>query len=286
MLGYPAIDPGHEENGWAGVTQLITPAMTDNFGAAAYLAKWLGDIRDGQRADGSISMIDPIRDGCCCHAWAPEWTGAYPIVAWQLYMRYGDRRVLESHYDALVRYLHWQTGSLVNGIAPPSIWGDWSAPGFTYGPKDRRLTATAYVYRQAAIMADIAQVLGHADDAATFQATAGDIRQRFSDTFLNAQAGRYETAQDPGYRQTSNAIPLAFGMVPEASVRAVMDGLAADVRAHGNHLNTGILGTPALLEVLTHGGHEDLARSPARPRTRAGASGWRPGRTRCGRHGA
>jgi len=101
LVGYPAIDPAHEKNGWAGDMQLITPSMADNFGVAAFLTKWVGDIRDGQRADGSLSMIDPIRDGCC-YAWAPEWTGAYPIVAWQIYLRYGDRRVLDAHYDALV----------------------------------------------------------------------------------------------------------------------------------------------------------------------------------------
>ena len=99
-----------------------------------------------------------------------------------------------------MRYLRWQTGSLANGIAPPSIWGDWSAPGFGVGPEDRRLTATAYVYRQAEIMADVAGVLGRADDAAAYRATADDIRRAFNDTFLNVQAARYETALDPGYR--------------------------------------------------------------------------------------
>ena len=67
--------------------------MTDNFGMDAFLAQWLNDIQDGQRADGSISMIDPIRDGCC-YGYAPEWTAAYPLVSWDIYVRYGDRDVL------------------------------------------------------------------------------------------------------------------------------------------------------------------------------------------------
>jgi alpha-L-rhamnosidase len=232
--------------------------MIDSFDANAFLAKWLGDIRDGQRPDGSISMIDPIRDGCC-YAWAPEWTGAYPIVAWELYVKYADRGVLQSHYDALKKYLGWQTGALVDGIAPASTWGDWYSPGYSYGPEDRRLSATAYVYRQLTIMADIARVLGHSEDAAGYLATAGQVRQRFNETFFNAGAGQYVTATDPGYRQTSNALPVAFGIVPDQDRKAVVDGLAADVRAHGGHLNTGILGTPALLDVLTRNGYVDLA---------------------------
>lgn len=262
MLGYPAIDPAHEKNGWTGDMQLITPSMADNFGVSAYLEKWLGDIRDSQRADGSISLIDPIRDGCC-YGWAPEWTAAYPIVAWQLYLRYGDRRVLESHYDALARYMRWQTGSLVDGIAPAGKYGDWSSPGYNTAPEDRRLSATAYVYRESVLMGDIADALGRDADATSYRATADEIRRRFNEVFLDEQAGRYETASDPGYRQASNAIPLAFGMVPPAYRDAVLANLVSDVHAHGDHLNTGILGTPALLEALTAGGHADLAHAIA-----------------------
>jgi alpha-L-rhamnosidase len=260
LLGYPAIDPAHEKNGWAGDTQLITPSMTDNFGMNAFLAKWLGDVRDSERADGSISQIDPIRDDCC-YGWAPEWTAAYPLVAWELYVKYGDRQVLESHYDTLVKYMQWQTGSLVDGIAPASMWGDWASPGYGVGPEDRRLSATAYVYRQAIVMAGIAAALGHTEDADRYTATAGSIRARFNEAFLDNASGEYKTASDPGYRQASNAIPLAFGMVPEEYRRSVLDGLVRDVLAHDRHLNTGILGTPALLDVLTRNGHADLAQA-------------------------
>lgn len=262
LVGFPALDPGHEKNGWTGDTQLMAPSMTYDFDVGTFLAKWLGDIRDGQRPDGSLSMINPIRDGCC-YAWAPEWTGAYPIVAWELYVRYGDRRVLEEHYDALKRNLAWQTGSLQDGLAPPSTWGDWFSPGFGVGPEDRRLTATAYVYRQAVVMADVARVLGHTADAAAYRERADALRNRFNQAFLNEEEGRYETPTDPGYRQASNAIPLAFGMVPEQQRAAVLAGLVADVRARGNHLNTGILGTPALLESLTRNGHAGLAHAIA-----------------------
>jgi alpha-L-rhamnosidase len=273
VLGYPAIDPGHEKNGWTGDMQLIAPSMIGTLGVDAYLEKWLGDVRDSQRADGSISMIAPIRDGCC-YAWAPEWTAAYPIVAWELYLRYGNRRVLETHYDTLVRYLAWQTDSLVDGISPPSHWGDWASPGYLYAPEDRRLTATAYIYRQAEIMGDIADALGRDADAAEFRATADEILGRFNAVFLDAQSGHYVTASDPEYRQTSNAIPLAFGMVPGGSEGTVLDSLVSDVRAREDHLNTGILGNPALLEALTNGGRADVAHAIASQTTYPSWGQW------------
>lgn len=258
MLGFPAIDPANERNGWTGDTQLITPSMTDNFGMDAFLAQWLNDIQDGQRADGSISVIDPIRDNCC-YGWAPEWDAAYPLVAWDLYVRYGDSDVLESHYDSLTRYMQWQIGSLKDGISPAGPYGDWNSPGFSTAPEDRRLSATAYMYHETMVMADIAAALGHDDDAANYRSTADFIKTQFNALFLNTTTGQYRTATDPGYRQANNAIPLEFGMVPDAYRLSVLQSLVDDVTARGDHLNTGILGTPALLDVLTTSGHADLA---------------------------
>ncbi len=274
LLGYPAIDPANERNGWTADTQLITPSMTDNFGMDAFLAQWLDDIQDGQHTDGSISKIDPIRDGCCYGGSAPEWTAAYPLVAWDLYVRYGDLGVLEAHYDSLTSYMQSQYGTLNDGIASASVYGDWYSPGYGPGPEDRRLTATAYVYRQATVMADIATALGHSDDAASYQSTADLIKTKFNALFLDTASGQYRTAIDPGYRQASNAIPLAFGMVPDQYRASVVQGLVDDVVAHGGHLNTGILGTPALLDVLTSNGHADLAHTIANQTTYPSWGQW------------
>jgi alpha-L-rhamnosidase len=258
LLGSPAIDPANERDGWTGDIQLIAPSETDSFGMDAFLAQWLDDIEDSQRADGSISMIDPIRDGCC-YRYAPEWTAAYPLVSWDLYVRYGDVGVLRLHYDSLTKYMRWQLGRLQNGISPAGLYGDWSSPGFNVAPEDRRLSATAYVYHETEIMAGIAGALGHTADAASYRATADSIKTQFNALFLSATTGKYRTATDPGYRQASNAIPLEFGMVPNQDRGAVLRSLVQDVSARGGHLNTGILGTPALLDVLTVYGYANLA---------------------------
>jgi alpha-L-rhamnosidase len=260
LLGYPAFDPANERNGWTGDTQLAAPSMIDNFGMDAFLKQWLNDIQDGQKPTGIISTIDPPRDGCC-YSWNPEWDAAYPLVAWDLYVSYSDRGVLESHYDSLASYMQWQISSLKDGIAPAGAYGDWYSPGYSAAPEDRRLSATAYVYQETKVMADIASVLGHSDDAAYYLSTAESIDNSFNQLFLNPTTGQYQTASDPGYRQASNAIPLEFGMVPAEYQASVVQGLVDDVRAHDDHLNTGFLGTPALLDVLTQDGYADLAQS-------------------------
>src|SRR5690606_20722605 len=92
-----------------------------------------------------------------------------------------------------------------------------------------------------------------------YRSVAAECRDALNATFLDRDAGHYRTDKDPEYRQTSNAIPLAFGLVPDDAVASVVDSLVADIRARGNHLNTGCLGTSVLLPVLCAHGHADVA---------------------------
>ena len=55
-------------------------------------------------------------------------------------------------------------------------------------------------------------------------------------------------------------LAVAFGLTPDAeTTQRVVDSIAADVRAKGDTLNTGVLGTKYLLPVLTEHGHADVA---------------------------
>jgi hypothetical protein len=76
-----------------------------NYDAAAFYAKIADDMGQAQTAGGLVPDIAPeyvvfqrgFRD-------SPEWGSAFIIAPWLAYQRYGDRRVLERHYDGMVRY--------------------------------------------------------------------------------------------------------------------------------------------------------------------------------------
>jgi alpha-L-rhamnosidase len=114
-------------------------------------------------------------------------------------------------------------------------------------------------------MSRIARALGRDGDAADYGERAAFVRRRFNETFFHPDEDAYRSA--PSYRQTDNALAVAFGLAPAERRDAIVDGLARDVEAHGGHLNTGILGTAVLLEVLTGGGHHELAHTIASQRT-------------------
>lgn len=267
MLGVPAVDVMYEKIGWTADAQLNVPGLTLNYDSERFLAKWLDDLTDSQTSSGSIPVIAPS-GGWGYDTQAPEWKAAYPIVMAELYRRYGDRRALSEHYDGVRRYVEWELGRLDDSGLATSVLGDWLSPGgYTDPPEDQRLTATAYLFHDLGILADAATVLGKAADAERFQQHAADLRDRFNATFLDRDRGIYRTDTDPGYRQCSNAIALAFELVPAEFQQRVADGLVADVHAHGDHLNTGALGTAVLLPALTEAGHIDVAHAIAGQRT-------------------
>lgn len=267
MHGIPTDTPMYEKNGWTGDAQLGVPTMAFAFDVPRFLTKWLNDIRDCQRPTGQLPVIVPSGGwGYEQLGPSPEWTTVYPFVLREMYRVYGDEKVVAEHWDTLVRYLDWEINRLQDGLALTEL-GDYLPPGYNGGlpPEDRRLTATAYLHRALTSTAELGDVLGHNEVATRYRTVADGLRDALNQAFL--KDGHYQTATDPDYRQTSNVVPLAFGMVPPGSVASVVDSVLMDVKARDNHLNTGCLGTSVLLPVLTAQGHADVAHAIATQRT-------------------
>jgi alpha-L-rhamnosidase len=260
LHGFPTDTPMYEKNGWTGDAQVGVPTMAATFDLRRFFTKWLGDLRDSQVENGQIPVIVPSGGwGYQELAPAPEWTTVYPFLLREMHRWYGDERLLEEHWAPALAYLDWELGRLEDGLAVTAL-GDYLAPG-TWGnpPEDTRLTATAYLYRALVCMAEVGEVVGEQDESLRLRTAAKTLRDRLNAEFLDAASGHYRTAKDPEYRQTSNAVPLAFGMVPPDRVESVVNSLVADIRNRGNHLNTGCLGTSVLLPVLTEHGHASVA---------------------------
>ncbi|WP_329254060.1 family 78 glycoside hydrolase catalytic domain [Streptomyces canus] len=266
LHGIPTDTPMYEKNGWTGDAQLGTPVMTYAFGVQRFLSKWLGDLADSQNGEGQLPVIVPSGGwGYAELAPSPEWTTVYPFVVRELYRVYGDERVAREHWATLTRYLDWELARLRDGLSVTAL-GDWVAPGYEIPPEDTRLTATAYLHRALLHTAELGELLGDDEAVKRYRQAAENLKTAFNEAFLSPE-GHYRTAKDPGYRQTSNAIPLAFGLVPPGARTSVLDSLVADIEARGNHLNTGCLGTSVLLKVLCAHGRPDVAHAVATQRT-------------------
>ncbi|MEY9484437.1 alpha-L-rhamnosidase [Streptomyces calvus] len=267
LHGIPTDTPMYEKNGWTGDAQLGAPVMAYAFGVHRLLSKWLGDLADSQTEAGQLPVIVPSGGwGYGDLGPSPEWTTVYPFVVREMYRVYGDERAAREHWAPLVRYLDWELSRLRDGLAVTAL-GDYLPPGYGGNPpEDTRLTATAYLHRALLHTAELGDLLGEEETADRYRQAAGTLRNAFNAAFLGPE-GHYRTAKDPGYRQTSNAVPLAFGLVPAGARATVLDSLVRDIEERGNHLNTGALGTSVLLRVLCAHGRPDVAHAVATRRT-------------------
>jgi alpha-L-rhamnosidase len=280
----PTDTPVYEKNGWTGDAQLTATTSAYEFDMPRFHTKWLTDIAESQLGDGEISDIVPTPgwsyEGApgwdAVHGPTPGWDAAYVLIPWWMYQHQGDRRILERHFAGMRRYFDWLT-SYADGHVLDVGLGDWVAPGGD-PPEGPVLSSTAHSHLFATTLAQIADVLGDPAAAAAYRARAAEIRAAFDRAFWDEQAGFYRTRGYPGYsdeyRQTSNVLAVAFGLVPEDRVQDVVDRLAADVRARGMHLDTGILGTRYLLPVLSEHGHADVAFAVATQRTYPSWGHW------------
>lgn len=273
LHGIPTDTPLYEKNGWTGDVQVALPSLLAMFDLRRFLAKWAGDLADAQRPSGVLPVVVPSPGwGYEQLAPSPEWTTVYPYLVRELYRAYGDERLVARHWAGIARYADWELGRRDDDGLATSELGDWLAPGYVVPPEDRRLTATAYLHRALLATAQLGDLLGHDGASSRYRAAAAECAGALNATFLDRGAGVYRTATDPGYRQTSNAVPLAFGLVPAELEQTVADRLAAALRERGDRLDTGCLGTSVLLPVLSRHGYGDLAHAVV---TQPDEPGWR-----------
>ena len=140
--------------------------------------------------------------------------------------------------------------------------GDWIPVDRQHMPSTE-LTSSCYYRQAAAILSRIAAIRGEAGEAARYGKLADDIKAA-----INAKYYKGGGVYDNG-RQTAQAFPLAFGVVPESERAAVAAKLAEAVEATGGHVDMGLLGTKHVFRALSRIGRTDLAfkmlTNPTRP---------------------
>jgi len=298
MHHVPTDTPMHEKNGWTGDALTSLPAMFTSFDMRAMLRKWLLDQVDGQRADGSLAVISPNPDwGYEELSPAPEWTTLLPVLIDELATEYGETDLVATHGRAAADYLRYELSRRDQDGLISSALGDYLSPG-TPGParEDRRLTGTLFVARALRALAhaiELARVAAPSGDAGAelngpsanasaelsalpaprlLRAQAFELETAVNTVFLDTGRGLYRSGTGVDYRQTSNAVALAFQIVPGELAEQVAANLIADVERRGDHHDCGHIGVRYLLPVLSAHGRGDLAlRVLANPT----APGWR-----------
>jgi alpha-L-rhamnosidase len=249
-----------ERVGWLGDPGFIVEDVLYNFNLDQAHAKWLDDIADIQLANGNIAaVVAPLHwRGVGGLGPVPDWKATFVLIVWQHFQFYGDRSILECHYDGARRFVDLLVSQAERLILTTGI-GDHMEPqpDGTCSVLPLRtpvaLTSTAWFHACTRIVARIAAELGDDERARRYTVLADKIRDAFNATFWTDEM----TGYGPG-TQTALALPLWLDLVPADRREAVIDLLIGAIRRTGGNLDTGIIGTAALEQVLADAGAADV----------------------------
>ncbi|QMW01911.1 alpha-L-rhamnosidase [Spirosoma foliorum] len=268
FLDVPTDCPQRDERlGWTGDAEVFSRTAAFNFGVNNFFAKWLKDVTADQFPNGAVPFIipdvlnkRPVKDE---PTGAAGWSDASIIIPWNMYLAYGDRRVVEQQYATMKAYEGY-----MERVAKNDLWsegfqfGDWLSYVTTEGSPafeaksaftDNHLVAQCFYAYSTDLMRKAAMLLGKTKDAVHYTALLERIKKAFQNAYMTP-SGRLISDT-----QTAYVLALQFDMIPENLRPQAVDRLVGNIKKYDNHLTTGFLGTPFLCHVLTRFGRTDVA---------------------------
>ncbi len=262
-LSIPTDCPQRDERqGWLGDRAAMQLGESYLFDNVLIYSKWMDDIRDAQNEEGIIpAIVPPYRQR---YAGDSIWPSAFVIIPGDLYRQYGDIRIVERCYPALLRWHAYLQQHLEEGILARDKYGDWCSPPESstlihtreeWRTTPKEVLSTCYYYHTLKLLERYAELFGKQEDAEAFRGEAEYVFNDFNNKLYDSDTGCYGNGS-----QTSQVLPLAFGMVPEYRQDSVRKYLENHIRnrTHG-HLGTGVVGGQWLLRTLSDNGYPDLA---------------------------
>jgi alpha-L-rhamnosidase len=258
FLDVPTDCPQRDERlGWTGDAQVFSRTASFNMNVNNFMAKWLKDVEADQR-NGVVPFVIPnVLGGATSSA---GWADCATIIPWNMYLAYGDKRILEDQYSSMKAYVE-----SIRKVAKNDLWntgfhfGDW----LFYRPDDdndgraavtdKYLIAQCFYANSTQLLINTAKVLGRTDDVAEYSNLLQKIKTAYLKEYMTPN-GRLVSGT-----QTAYVLALNFDMLPDSLRSQAAQRLVDNIKSYGNHLTTGFLGTPYLCHVLTRFGHDDVA---------------------------
>jgi len=217
------------------------------------------DVAADQQPSGSVPFVVPnvLGDGA---AGSVGWGDVATVVPWNMYLAYGDKRMLELQYASMKGWVSFMEKRSVNDLLNTGFhFGDW----LFYRPDDdndgraavtdKYLIAQCFYAHSTQLLINAATVLGKQEDVQRYTTLLQRIKNAFAKEYMTP-SGRLVSGT-----QTAYVLALNFDMLPEELRAPAAARLADNVRDYNYHLTTGFLGTPYLCHVLTRFGYHDVA---------------------------
>ncbi len=241
--------PHREKLGWQEVNNLMFDSLSANFDLSTWLKKGAHDTVTAQLPSGLVPDICPelgvfwngFRDD-------PTWGGASVNVPLNLYKTYGDTDTVRQSYPTMVRYMDYLASKSENYLLNHGL-GDWAQ--FDESTPVGLIVSCTY-YQLAGAVAEVAEIIGKADDAEKYRTLAENIRKSFNEKYWDEENRTFGSGS-----QASNATPLYYDMVDEDKREDALRRLVEAVEKSNYHITTGEIALKPLIWVLTDEGKID-----------------------------
>ena len=251
LFGIPTDCPTREKNGWMADGFMVQEAGMFSFDSRNVYAKWVRDMIDAQEPNGDVPGIVPTSWRWDSDWAGPIWDAAIFIVPSLLYRYTGDVETMRDVYPAAERYLAYiETTEDARGLVAHGL-GDWL---FYKAETPVDFMATAYVYQDNLMMAEMARLTGRDADREKYLRKAAQLRERINACFFDP-----ETVSYANRTQLSYALPLYMGIVPDRYRERLAENLRRKVADNGYNLDFGFIGSVMVPDVLSDMGHAQTA---------------------------
>ena len=248
FLDVPTDCPQRDERlGWTGDAQVFVRTACLNYDAEKFFTKWLADLAADQHEDGYVGHVIP--DLLQSPQASSAWGDAVTVCPWQVYLTFGNPQILRNQYKSMKKWISYITTTTTTKYlwTGGTHYGDWlglDAPSGSYkGSSNEDLIASAFYAYSTSLVIKAGTVLG--EDVSELKELYANIVRTFQETW-------------PTYNTQTECV-LAAHFKLAKNCQAAADQLADMVRTCGTKLQTGFVGTPYLLHVLSDYGHTDLA---------------------------
>ncbi|MBL7856760.1 MAG: family 78 glycoside hydrolase catalytic domain [Cyclobacteriaceae bacterium] len=250
--------PGREKMGYGADMVATANAYLYNFNMGNFYRKTVRDYANDQQPDGGITEIAPytgIADrGYGGHSGPLGWQLAFPYLQKQLYLFYGDAKIISDNYDSFIKQMEFLEAHAIDGLYHWDI-SDHEA----LDPRPEAFTASAFYYHHATLATEFAAILGKKQDEEKYRKLADQIKQRIIRKYFVPGTGRFDNGT-----QSAQLFALWYSLSPEPE--KTFDVLMQEFKRHNNHISSGIFGVMMMWDVLRQQEQNELAYSIANQR--------------------
>src|SRR5689334_5452174 len=216
FLDVPTDCPQRDERlGWTGDAQAFARTASFNFGVNNFFSKWLKDVAADQ-IEGKVPFVIPNVLGPGAGGSA-GWADAATIIPWDIYVAYGDKKILKDQYASMKAWVGFMEKNSINDLWNQGFhFGDW----LFYRPfddndgksavTDKYMIAQCFFAHSTDLVIKAATVLGKSDDIAKYRTLLKNIKDAYVKEYMTSN-GRLVSST-----QTAYVLALNFDMLPES----------------------------------------------------------------------